>query len=58
VGESLRQAQDKHLGLGHPLARRLQVSGGRGRRLFPARLQALYRELEAMEVDPLRDYIR
>jgi len=40
-----------HLGSGHSLARRLQVSGGRGRRLFPARLQALYRELRAAGVD-------
>ncbi len=41
-----------YLGSGHSLARRLQVSGGRGRGLFPARLQALYRELRAAGVDP------
>ena len=47
-----------YLGSGHSLARRLQVPGGRGRRLFPARLQAMYGGLRAMGVDPLPNYIR
>jgi hypothetical protein len=46
-----------HLGRKHSLVRRLQVHTGRGRRRFPARLQALYQESKAMGVNSLCKYI-